>query len=54
MTSSSKRSETSSVLKARVAAREAKLQVEMEALRQKELLEREELILRQRREEQEG
>ena len=52
MTSSSKRSETSSVLKARAAAREAKLQVEMEALRQKELLEREELILRQRREEQ--
>ena len=52
VTSSSKRSETS-VLKARAAAREAKLQVEMEALRQKELLEREELILRQRREEQE-
>ena len=44
VTSSSKRSETS-VLKARAAAREAKLQVEMEALRQKELLEREELIL---------
>ena len=52
MTSSSKRSETSSVLKVRAAAREAKLQVEMEALKQKELLEREELILRQRREEQ--
>ena len=52
VTSSSKRSETS-VLKARAAAREAKLQVEMEALRQKELLEREELILRQRRKEQE-
>ena len=50
VTSSSKRSETSSVLKARAAAREAKLQVEMEALKQKQLLEREELILRQRRE----
>ena len=35
VTSSSKRSETSSVLKARAAAREAKLQVEMEALKQK-------------------
>ena len=46
VTSSSKRSETS-VLKARAAARAAKLQVEMEALKQKELLEREELILRQ-------
>ena len=45
VTSSSKRSETSSVLKARAAARAAKLQVEMEALKQKELLEREELIL---------
>ena len=53
VTSSSKRSETSSVLKARAAAREAKLEVKMEALKQKELLEREELILRQRREEQE-
>ena len=53
VTSSFKRSETSSVLKARAAAREAKLQVEMEALKQKELLEREELILRQRRKEQE-
>ena len=52
-TSSSKRSETSSVLKARAAAREAKLQVEIEALKQKEILEREELILRQRREKQE-
>ena len=52
VTSSSKRSETSSVLKARAAAREAKLQVEMEALKQKKLLKREELILRQRREEQ--
>ena len=46
-------SETSSVLKARAAAREAKLQVEMEALKQNELLDRKELILRQRREEQE-
>ena len=45
VTSSSKRSETSSVLKARAAARKAKLQVEMEALKQRELLEREELIL---------
>ena len=52
VTSSSKRSETFSVLKARAAAREAKLQVEMEALQQKELLEREELILRQRRKQQ--
>ena len=42
VTSSSKRSETSFVLKARAAAREAKLQVEMEAFEQKELLEREE------------
>ena len=33
VTSSSKRSETSSVLKACAAAREAKLQVEMEALK---------------------
>ena len=53
VTSSSKRSETSSVLKARAAARKAKLQVEMKALKQKELLKREELILRQPREEQE-
>ena len=52
MTSSSKRSETFFVLKARAAARAAKLQVEMEALKQKELLELEELILRQRKEEQ--
>ena len=53
VTSSSKTSETSSVLKACAAAREAKLQVAMEALKQNELLEGEELILRQRREEQE-
>ena len=44
VTSSSKRSETSSVLKARAAARESKLQVEMEALKQKELLEREVIL----------
>ena len=36
VTSTSKRSETSSVSKARAAAREAKLQVEMEALEQNE------------------
>ena len=53
MASSLKQSETSSVLKARAAAREAKLQIEMEALKRQESLEREELTLQQRREEQE-
>ena len=44
-------SSTTSSYRARAAARNAKLQIEAEALKQKELLEREELLIRQKREE---
>ena len=52
ITCSTTSASTSSSSRARAAARKAKLQIELKALKERELLEREEMLLRQRREEE--